>query len=125
MLSDGIDHRQHAVDWRLESSSQLPHHHVGELPIAPKQYLRTLLGLRAHDLAKLHDGLAARQRVRRHRRRRQSFIPAQVALWQPDTNLNWVPFLAAVRISDGNAAEQRLHSVVDIALFDAKYSNSS
>ena len=64
----------------------------------------------AHHVAQLDHRLVAGQRVGRHRRRGQRLAPGQIALGQPHRDLDRIAALAAMRIADGDAAEQRLRS---------------
>ncbi len=73
-----------------------------------------------HHVAELHHALVAGHGVGRHRRGGEQLAPGQIALRQPDHDLDRVAALAAVRIADGDAAEQRLDGVVDVLLLHAE-----
>src|SRR5262249_47250877 len=95
-------------------------HHVGKASVAAKDRRRAgFLGHLDH-LAELDDGLAARQGVGGNRRCGERRRPRQIALGRPDRYLDRIAILAAMRITDGNAAEQHLDGVVDVALLDSE-----
>ena len=117
---DALVHVEHAVDRRLERAGELRHHHVGEVAVAAEDHRRALLLGDAHDVAELDHGAVARQRIGRDRRRGQRLAPGEIALGKPHRDLDRIAALAAMRIADGDAAEQRLQRVVDVALLDAE-----
>ena len=88
------------------------------MAVAAEQHGGACLLRHAHHIAEFDDAMAARDNVRRHRRRGEPLVPGKIGLWQPDHDIDRIALLAAMRIPHGNPAEQRADGVVDIALLD-------
>ena len=79
---DALADLEHAVDRRLERAGEIRRDHVGETAVAAEDGRRAQLLRDVHDVAELDHGLAAGQRVGRHRRGGEELGPGQVALGQ-------------------------------------------
>ena len=112
---------EHAVDRRFVGAGHFGHDHVGEAAVAAEDRRRAELPcVTCTTSPSCTTRLVAGHGIGRHRRGGEQLAPGQIALGQADHDLDRVAALAAVRIADGGAAEQRLDGVVDVLLLDAE-----
>ncbi len=118
-FGDGVGHREHAVDRRLERAGQLRRDHLGGAAVVPEDRIGRALAAHRDDIAKLDDGTVARQRVGRHRRRQRALVDDALALGHRDADRDRLAAAAAERVADRRAGAERADRIVHVALFDA------